>query len=243
MVWFKIDDNMAFHHKIIAAGNAAVGLWARAGAACAQQLTDGFVPDHLAETLGTKAQAARLVSVGLWVRVEGGYRFHEWQDRNPTRAEVEAERAATAKRVRQWRDRRNAVTNAVSNGGGNAVSNAAPSRPDPTRPLEIVKSVCPSPTQGAPEDGLDLERIRRALNGCPLRHAQAAAKEILSRAPSEPRDPTGYVLASIRAANPEEFRYRRGNPTRADECPEHPGEWADACRACQIDQRLGENAK
>ena len=57
MPWFKVDDNLAFHHKVVAAGNAAMGLWVRAGAMCAQQLTDGFVPDHMVNTLGSKALA------------------------------------------------------------------------------------------------------------------------------------------------------------------------------------------
>ncbi|HEY1178259.1 MAG TPA: hypothetical protein VGF17_19060 [Phytomonospora sp.] len=94
MPWFKVDDNLAFHAKAVAAGNAAMGLWVRAGSWCAQQLTDGFVPDHIAATLGRAVEAQRLVDAGLWHREEGGYRFHEWADegRQPTRAEVERRR-------------------------------------------------------------------------------------------------------------------------------------------------------
>jgi len=43
MPWFKVDDTLAFHAKVVAAGNAAMGLWVRAGAHSMQQLTDGFI--------------------------------------------------------------------------------------------------------------------------------------------------------------------------------------------------------
>ena len=92
--WFKVDDNLAFHAKTVAAGNAAMGMWVRAGSWCAQLLTDGFVPDHMIASLGTKAQAARLCDVRLWDREDGGYRFHEWshEGRQPTRQETERRR-------------------------------------------------------------------------------------------------------------------------------------------------------
>lgn len=106
MPWFKVDDNLSFHHKVVAAGNPAMGLWVRAGSLSAQQLTDGFIPDHMAAALGTKAQAERLVTVGLWSREKGGYRFHEWTERQPSKADVEAERLAHAERMRAYRERK-----------------------------------------------------------------------------------------------------------------------------------------
>lgn len=103
MPWFKVDDNLGFHHKVIAAGNPAMGLWVRAGSICAQQLTDGFVPDHMVAALGTKTQAEKLVTVGLWDHAQGGYRFHGWAERQPSKADVEAERAAAKERMRAFR--------------------------------------------------------------------------------------------------------------------------------------------
>ena len=57
MPWFRVDDNLGFHHKVIAAGNPAMGLWVRAGSVCASQLTDGFVPDHMIASLGVSVGA------------------------------------------------------------------------------------------------------------------------------------------------------------------------------------------
>lgn len=106
MPWFRVDDNLGFHHKVIAAGNPAMGLWVRAGSVSASQLTDGFVADHMVTSLGTVAQAKRLVDVGLWSRVKGGYTFHEWEERQPRRVDVEAERAAAKERMRAARERK-----------------------------------------------------------------------------------------------------------------------------------------
>lgn len=104
MVWFRVDDVLPFHARVIEAGNAAMGLWVRAGALSAGQLTDGFITTATARTLGTMKEIKRLVDVGLWLEVEGGYQFHAWAEdgtgtkRQPTRAEVESQRKAERER-------------------------------------------------------------------------------------------------------------------------------------------------
>lgn len=107
MPWFPVDDGFAFHRKTVKAGNAAIGLWVRAGSWAAQQTTDGHVPAEMAELLGTPVQARRLVAAGLWTEVEGGYQFHEWSapGRNKTRKQIEADRAAAAARKQRERER------------------------------------------------------------------------------------------------------------------------------------------
>lgn len=104
MPWFKVDDTLAWHEKTVQAGNAAMGLWVRAGSWSSQQLTEGFIPDQVAMSLGTRTEASRLVSARLWERVAGGYQFHEFLDRNPSRAQVEAERDAAKERQRRARE-------------------------------------------------------------------------------------------------------------------------------------------
>lgn len=106
MVWFNVDDNLAFHRKTIQAGNAAMGLWVRAGSWCTQTLTDGYVPTAMARSLGTPAQAKALVESGLWLTAEGGYRFHEWNQRQQTKSDVEAKREADRVRKAEQRKRR-----------------------------------------------------------------------------------------------------------------------------------------
>lgn len=104
MTWFKVDDGFAFHHKTLAAGNAACGMWVRAGSWSAQQLTDGYMPEPLVRQLGPIRDAHRLVDAGLWLPDGNGFQFHQWHGRNPTRDQVEKKRAADAERLRRWRE-------------------------------------------------------------------------------------------------------------------------------------------
>lgn len=104
MPWFRVDDTFAHHAKVMAAGNAACGLWVRAGAWSMQQLSDGFVPLHVARQLGTRGEAARLCEVGLWLEKDDGYLFHEWTGRQPSRVQVEADREAARERQRRARE-------------------------------------------------------------------------------------------------------------------------------------------
>jgi hypothetical protein len=149
VTWFKVDDSFAFHSKAVAAG-ASLALWVRAGSWCAQQLTDGFIPLHMVSVLGTPKAAARLVDVGLWEEVEGGFAFHDWSDYQPLRAEVEHKRnvraaagalgglASGAKRKPSKSE-----ANASANGSGVLDTSANP-RPDPSRPTEPNGSAHPT---------------------------------------------------------------------------------------------------
>lgn len=98
VTWFKVDDTLAFHQKVVMAGNAAMGLWVRAGAWSMQTMSEGFVPDAIACQIGTSGQAKKLVEVGLWDRLPTGYAFHQWDQRQPAKDEVERKRE-------EWRER------------------------------------------------------------------------------------------------------------------------------------------
>lgn len=104
IAWFKVDDGFAWHTKAVRAGNAACGLWVRAGSWSSQQLTEGYVPAEIASALGSKAEVARLVASGLWVPSDDGFQFHQFLDRNPTREQVEDDRRAAAERQRRARE-------------------------------------------------------------------------------------------------------------------------------------------
>lgn len=106
MPWFRVDDTFSHHAKVMEAGNSAVGLWVRAGAWSMQQLTDGFIPRHVAKQLGTHSEAKRLVDAGLWIEKDDGWQFHEWEQRQPSRVQVHADRAAATERQRAARERR-----------------------------------------------------------------------------------------------------------------------------------------
>jgi hypothetical protein len=95
MTWFKVDDKLSAHPKAKAAGNRAMGLWVMAGSWSSAYLTDGFVPvEFVKDHRYGLRDAETLVEVGLWHPVDGGWLFHEWDQSNPTRAQVEAKREA-----------------------------------------------------------------------------------------------------------------------------------------------------
>ena len=141
MPWFKVDDKLHDHRKARAAKKAAMGVWVLAGSWCADHLTDGFVPADVLPRWGAKSDAVALVKAGLWEVAEqsgeAGWRFLNWPEFQPSKADVEAERTASRERVKRWRDgRRNAVTRGVSNGDSDEVraDGVRSPRPDPTRP-------------------------------------------------------------------------------------------------------------
>lgn len=113
MTWFKVDDGLHSHKKAVRAGIPAMGLWVMAGSWCADQLTNGWLPDYIAMRLDPdyEQHAKALVQVGLWVEEtrdeEPGWAFHEWNEpgRQPTKDQVLADRAAAADRQKRARDR------------------------------------------------------------------------------------------------------------------------------------------
>lgn len=135
MTWFKVDDGFHSHPKTLATEPAALGLWVVAGSWCSRNLTDGFVPDYALPRILPNAMklAKKLVASGLWIRVDDGFRFHDWGDRNPSAEQEKKRKADNARRQQQFRESRNALRNASHNDATDGVTNAAPSRPVPTR--------------------------------------------------------------------------------------------------------------
>ena len=160
MTWFKVDDALAMHPKAFAAGNAALGLWVRAGSWSAQQLTDGFIPREVIPALGGDWDTAvALIRAKLWHEADGGYQFHDWADYQPTREQVLAERAAAAERKRKSRARSQGESHRDSQrpDGG---SHSSPSRPVPTPTTGYVSESSNVPER-ARNDENDEEAARR----------------------------------------------------------------------------------
>lgn len=110
MTWFKVDDRLHSHRKARIAGPAAMGLWVLAGSWAADTLTDGFVPRaQVFAWAGPDALdlAERLVTAELWTPTvhlgEEGWLFHDWEDFQPTKAEVMARREVEREKKRRQR--------------------------------------------------------------------------------------------------------------------------------------------
>ena len=102
MPWFRVDDQLHAHPKPNKAGLAAMGLWTLAGSHCMSYLTDGVVERWWVESKprGVKL-AARLVAAGLWHEHPDGWVFHDWEEFQPTREQILAERGAAVEPNRQ----------------------------------------------------------------------------------------------------------------------------------------------
>lgn len=82
--WGRIHRKLHQHPKARAAGLEAIGLWTICNSWARDKRSSGFVPDSVVEQFAgsLKVAADRLVEVGLWLRVEGGYRFKDWDQWN-----------------------------------------------------------------------------------------------------------------------------------------------------------------
>jgi hypothetical protein len=91
MTWIRVDDHFADHPKVMALEThrlAGLGLWVVAASYAARYLTDGFVPFSHVRAHGPARLISRMVAVGLFEPVDGGYRLHDWLTYNPSRQAV-----------------------------------------------------------------------------------------------------------------------------------------------------------
>jgi hypothetical protein len=169
MPWFVIDDNSHMHPKFVAAKNAALGLWVRAGGYAAQHLTDGIVPGVIAKMYGTPAQVRSLVAVGLWHEhghtcshpkcprpAKGDYAIHDYLDYNPTRAEVQARREREADKKRRYRARAEQLP----------LGEPSDDTPPPPRPRRDEQQPIPADWQPSEQD-VEQAQLARADAGLP----------------------------------------------------------------------------
>lgn len=196
MTWFRVDDSFPSHPKTRriprSSRMAVIGTWTTLGAYSARHLTDGRIAaDDVLDEGGTRAHAAALVGAGLWhppgsscdhpdtecpgAPPEGHYQFHDWLVYQRSRAQVIAEREASAERQRLARERAKAkrdaernsrpqsqgesrrdttVTHGVSHGPPD------PTRPDPSVPTEqMTEPAARSSAIAIPDPRPDVERL------------------------------------------------------------------------------------
>ncbi|GGN39636.1 hypothetical protein FHR83_006677 [Actinoplanes campanulatus] len=162
MTWFKVDDGLHSHRKAVRAGIPAMGLWVMAGSWCADNLSDGFIPDYMAARLDTNYEqnAECLVSAGLWVVAgkdgDSGWQFHQWVDQQPTAESVLEKRAEAKERMQRVRASRkaNKEANAMMNEPANTSDGSPPVRANNERTSAEVRSAPtrPDPTTSSNEE-------------------------------------------------------------------------------------------
>lgn len=104
MTWGKMDDKFHRNRKVrelrrMKGGREALGDWAFWWSWCLDDpKLDGVVPAFELDAADLRS-AKLLVDVGLWDAVEGGYRFHDFHEYNPTRDQRESKLRADRERV------------------------------------------------------------------------------------------------------------------------------------------------
>lgn len=107
MTWARLEETFAFHPKVLVAGLAATGLYARGIAYAAGLASDGRLSTAAVRTLteGDLSLADRLVEVGLWARTEAGYEIHDFLEYNLSNADQKSMRKAAQQRMKRHRAR------------------------------------------------------------------------------------------------------------------------------------------
>ena len=188
MAWYKVDDQLHSHPKARRAGLEAMGLWTLAGSHCMSYLTDGFVEEWFIDSWPHgRDLASRLVAVGLWLVVDGGWQFHDWEKYQPTKVSVQSDRAAAAERKRRQRARgedgryesreSHAVTSAVTDGVSHAERSSTPS---------------PSPSPSPSPDPLTTESVSLGSNR--VREHETDSEEAREQAEASARLAAGRGL-------------------------------------------------
>lgn len=238
MPWTKIDDQYFFNPKVLAAGRDARDVHLASMVYSSGQLTDGFIPTNAVPLVGAMAMvanvqecAAKLVDVGLWECVEGGYLVHDYLKYNPPSEQVRATREARAEAGRRGglasaesRREADAETSDEANGQANAQANAeqnptpSPSPSPSFSPVpEDVGAAAPPPEPPAPKPKPS-RKSRSAADPRTQHPAIQACKRVRGRYPN--KDVYPVVIGAL-GDNPDidklrgcyqEWRVRGYNP-------------------------------
>ncbi len=244
LTWFKVDDSFYDHPKVFDLPDSAVALWTRAGCWSARNLTDGFVPARLPARLCDDHETAvqALIDSGLWRKARGGYRFHDWDQYQPSREEVTAERGkkSIGGRIgnhRRWHvDRGRFDPECVHCQRERASDNRSdsdrtdrrapesdpnppdPSRPDPSRRDGGSVGESSSGSRRATENDDDTTIDKTIIETLAHETGRTVTPEWAARvrrqilAGRQPADPCAYVAAAIRG-EPRRFLPTNGDPS------------------------------
>lgn len=151
MGWFQVDDKFYAHPKFLRVGMAARGLWVTAGSWCAQNLTDGWLPEEVMPLIAlgqdVSDSVADLEGAALWIRGVGGWQFKDWTDWNHPREYHEKRLSRDRERKRKaalarWEKADETPSEAVSDSVRNPSGVRADSyAPNLTQPNHLVVQV------------------------------------------------------------------------------------------------------
>ena len=161
MAWFKVDDGFHSHPKVLDLSPSSIGIWALMGSWSAGYLTDGCVRANIIERFGgTSQNIAELVDSGLWIdNGDGTYQFKDWDEYQPKKVDIEAEREAARERMRLVRARKKGVTKDVDSSENVRANNDRSSEEVRVTPSHPIPSPISNDDAGASTDAQTAEQI------------------------------------------------------------------------------------
>lgn len=257
MAHFKVDDQLHTHPKAARAGDAAMGMWTRAGSYCMAYKTEGHVPESWVrvQQQGRK-KADALVQAGMWVRCddpEPGWQFHDWEDIQDTAEQIEIRRERSRERTRNWRKRvvegktGDGVRDASRDASVTVPSTSSPSS-SPTHGSSVETSAAASPTDtrenGGGGDDPEWNRVVVRLAAVGIKPGGWSEDD-----ETEARDLCagyGWVALVDEAMTGKPPNVLRGcltrwrqmsppKPTVINECPEHGPHSTKVCIECHTE--------
>lgn len=252
-VRFQVDPDFYDHPKVLSMSDAAFALWTRAGSYCVAKHTDGFVADDVLSLFSEtqRAAAPELVQRRLWRRIRGGYQFHQYGERNLTRARVEADREYDRERKQRQRKQARAANESTTNDHREAID-------DPSKPRRENESGSTTAALGKPEPQAgshdvpvghpsdirwDSERNPNRSVSVSVSESVSGSGHVVSAPPprcpehlTDPDPPPCGRCAEARRGRTtweaEQAAYTVARDRKAPRCRTHPAELAHNCRSC-----------
>ena len=91
MTWVRLEDTFCEHPKVEPLSDLAFRLHVKALCYANRNLTDGFIPEVAARSMGGprhRSATRSLLEAGLWELARGGFRVHDFLDFQPARESV-----------------------------------------------------------------------------------------------------------------------------------------------------------
>jgi hypothetical protein len=255
MGWVRIDDSFADHPKIAKAGIEGLALQIAGLCYANRQRTDGEIPAKIARTLLDLPQPQRvirrLVSLKIWEEIPGGFLIHNYDQYQPSRAEIDDRRRAKAMAGRKgahskWHGKSHGTSQADAMAGAMADGMAGASAADmpPTQPNpNIDKSSSSLTSVGTPSVEDDDDEILRSVwqllhdrrleaNRTQVANQRAWSVKV-TREVARLHAVKAYELVRGGVRNPQAIADRLEPPATAPPEPERPYDRPDVeCRDC-----------
>jgi hypothetical protein len=151
MGWVKLDDAFLNNPKVMLAGLNGRALFLAGLCFSSSGLTDGFIPRTAVAKLAALSDVARpttatqrLLAVGLWEEVPGGFRIHDYLVYQPSAESVRKDREAARERMAKHRFGGSSPEQTAKLPPQFARSSPSPSRPVPS-PISPNGDTPPTP--------------------------------------------------------------------------------------------------